>query len=230
MEIKTNIKNMRCTVFTDKIIPFNSVIEKELESIFIDRKLTPILLQEMQNIVLPNQFFQSWGFIDNNQDFFQIRGNKIDIFANSNYSNESDFCKYCLNIFFKLKELLKFNIRRLAFAPTYFIEEEFVKQFIDTNFKVQKFGSSTTQGFTLSRVFYRSETIEEFSYDINYNSNIVLQNLNPFPINTKQQILIEQDINTKDRGRQFFGNEEIKTFYENIPELNLSYLKIFIGE
>lgn len=230
MSIKTNIANMRCTVFIDKIIPFNTSIESEIKRIFHERNLTSILLQEMQNIIVPNQMFQSWGFIENNQDFFQIRGNKIDLFANSNFSDETDFCDYFFNSISKISSLLKINIRRLAFAPTYTIDESFINQFIELNFKIQKFGTSATQGFSLSRVFYRSENIETFSYDINYNSNIVLQTLNPFPANMKKQIIIEQDINTKDRGRQFFSGEEIKTFYKNISNLNESYLQIFIGE
>lgn len=229
MAIEKQLLRMRGTVFTDSLISFDENKAEQIKSVLSGEPLYTVLLQNLSNVFLPTQAFQDWGLRTPKTSVLEIRANKIDIFSTTEQT-ESDFCDTFANKISQIQNLLNFKIRRLAFAPSYSIKAEHYRDFIEINFKKSMFQDILMQDFSFSRVFYKNELINGSNYEIIYNSNISIQPIAFSSFNENRQILINQDINTKDLGKQIFTKEDLAAFYHNVPLWNENYLKMFVGE
>lgn len=230
MAINLNLVNIRCTVFTDKLVPFSVEMAEIIKNNLNKPKVTPVILTDIQNVIMsvPGQVNQNWGLIENNKKIFEIRGNKIDFFYLN--ENEDSVCKLVESLIPQLLSNLGLKAKRLAFAPTYEYTGINLADFYEKTLKTCNFEGAQMQDFSMNRVYYKTEDIEGFSYNIIYNSAIAIQS--GFMITSSKEekkIIIMNDINTRDFGSQFYSEEQIKIFFKNIANKNQNLLDLILG-
>lgn len=228
MQNEKNIRNIRYTIFFDKIIPFSIEAAELIKITLLNNDLVPIIFPPISNILIPGQASQEWGLMDKNLSILEVHGNKIDLFSYDTKLEESNF-KYT-NTILNLIKKLGIRIKRLAFAPTYELQDDEIEKFYESNLKAVHFGGSSLQDFSMNRVYYKTEDLEGYSFNIIYNCTIGIQN--PLFINPveKKRLLILNDINTRDDGNRIYDEKEISIFFNNALKLNDKFLKALQGE
>jgi|GEM_PF-3766307 len=230
MQISKKILNLRCTVFVDKIFPFSIETASVFKDILKIPNAIPIILQDIQNVFIPNQPTQNWGINENGVNIAEVHGNKIDIFNFDETISESVFCKTFATTVKLLLKVLNARPRRLAFAPTYTIETNNIASFYEKNLVRPNFKDTGMQEFSINRVYYKPEDVKGILFNMIYNVNAVLQQNDMLGFNKERNLLIMNDINTRDLGNKFYDENELDVFYDNVPERNEEFLKLFLGE
>lgn len=230
MQISKKILNLRCTVFIDKIVPFSIKTVAVFKDTLQIPLATPIILQDIQNVFIPNQPNQNWGINENEINIVEVHGNKIDIFNFDETLKESAFCKSFAERISPLLKELNARPRRLAFAPTYTIENADIVSFYEKNLTAPNFRDAGMQEFSMNRVYYKNEDFKGVSFNMIYNINAVVQQNNMLGFNKEKNLIIMNDINTRDLGNRFYVENEVDIFYNNISERNEEFLKLFLGE
>lgn len=230
MQISTKIITLRGTVFIDRVLPFSINLVKIFQDVLKIPNTTPIILQDIQPVFVPGQLNQNWGLNENDRNIVEIYGNKIDFFSFGESKNEAAFCECFAEQMNSLVTELNVKTRRLAFAPTYTIENEDIIKFYERNLCAPNFKDANMQEFSMNRVYYKSEDFNGISFNMIYNVNIVLQQGDMLGIDKTKNLIIMNDINTRDFGNRFYSKDEVDVFYANVPKRNQELLKFFLGE
>lgn len=230
MQINRKILNLRGTVFIDKILPFSvnfvNIFQGELKI----SNATPIILQDIQPLFVPNQPNQNWGLNENGLNIVEVHGNKIDFFSFEETKNEHEFCKFFAERMNALLSKINVRVRRLAFAPAYTIENDAIISFYEKNLRSPNFKDSNMQEFSMNRVYYKSEDFNGISFNIIYNVNTALHQSDILGSNKTKNLIIMNDINTRDLGNRFYRENEVNIFYDKVPKENEEFLQFLLGE
>lgn len=229
MQISKKIINLRCTVFIDKIVPFSIETAVFFKNVLKIPNTTPIILQDIQNVFMPNQPNQNWGLNENLGNIVEVHGNKIDIFSFDETKKESSFCEEFTGKINSLLKELKARPRRLAFAPTYMVGDSDIVSFYEKNLTSPDFKDASMQEFSMNRVYYKNEDFKGIPFYMIYNVNAVVQQNDMIGFKRERNLIIMNDINTRDLGNKFYVENEIDIFYNNISERNEEFLKLFLG-
>lgn len=230
MQINKKILNLRGTIFIDRILPFSIKLVNLFQDVLKIPNTTPIILQDIPPVFVPNQPNQNWGLNENDRNIVEVHGNKIDFFSFGEDKNEDTFCKCFAEQMNSLVVRLNVKTRRLAFAPTYAIENDAIIGFYEKNLCSHNFKDVNMQEFSMNRVYYKSEDFSGISFNMIYNVNTVLQQIDILGTNKTKKLIIMNDINTRDLGNRFYSKDEVNIFYGNVPEENEEFLKLLLGE
>lgn len=228
MKKENKIINIRYTIFFDKVFPFSIPLANLLKDIINNSNVTPIIFPTVSNVFILGQSSQDWGLMDTDKSIIEIHGNKIDLFSYNDNTIQS-FTKY-ITIFESLISKLSIKIKRMAFAPTYELQEEEIENFYSANLKSVHFDGSQLQDFSMNRVYYKVEDIEGCTFNIIYNSTVAIQNLSMINPSEKKKLIILNDINTRDMGNRVYDEKEVNTFFSNVFQLNEKFLKSLQGK
>lgn len=219
------INKLRSTVFSSNAIPFKPDILKKMQEVVNDEDL--ILIRNQMPMAGVNDMFYWQIYGEKKKLSIIIMPQKIDIICDNDSYKEEEFCKLSSDILSALLSVVKFNINRMAFAPTYLIvfeSESDFPQFASQYLKDINYSDAAICNIEFSQTYKPKRIIHEKEYSMNFVTKFTTIN----PVDDKNHIgmLIDLDINTTPvTGIMTFSDDELKSFYDNANNWTKDYCK-----
>lgn len=233
------ILNLRCTVFTNRVVPFIPDLSRSILKLFGEDSFISAILP-MPLITPVNG--GSWELISSDSYLSVLfNQNKIDFVCNMQIKptvlKEYDartFLDFCVEKIEGIKEILNCNFIRLAYSPQYEIADVSIPEVADQFFKTTKFHNKEMANYSMSNTFIKDEKILDTPVELNFLANwgIVERRLKStaLGIETVQDVIIcTFDINTSSRQRISYSVEALKDFYEKVLGWDEELMKNYLG-
>jgi hypothetical protein len=231
---------LRATIFIPQYIGYSIANEVKMKEIFSNAQVFPVgnmisigpVNSNVQTLNIPEG--APWQL--STQDLsIQFLGNKIDIVQNKisvrDDEYENNFKNYAVQIFEKILNLFDINyVRRLAYAPTYTIEDSV--EFSTNDFWNKTVIHSVFDGQTVQEMVIHSNYKIKYDicgdkYDMNFLSRISEGFKNMAGSSSIKCVIFELDLNTVGEESKFEINH-IKSFFDTIGLKKNEYLHFLL--
>lgn len=233
------ILNLRCTVFTNRVVPFIPNLSRSILKLFGEDSFISAILP-MPLITPVNG--GSWELISSDSYLSVLFDqNKIDFICNMQVKptvlkeyDAKTFLDFCVEKIEGIKGILNCNFIRLAYSPQYEIADVSIPEVADQFFKTTKFHNKEMANYSMSNTFIKDEKILDTPVELNFLANwgIVERRLKStaLGIETVQDVIIcTFDINTSSRQRISYSVEALKDFYEKVLGWDEELMKNYLG-
>lgn len=231
--------NLRCTVFTNRVVPFIPNLSRSILKLFGEDSFISAILPAP---LIPPVNGGSWELISSDSYLSVLFDqNKIDFVCNMQIKptvlqeyNARTFLDFCIKKIEEIKEILNCNFIRLAYSPQYEIADISIPELADQFFKNTKFHDKEMSNYSMSNTFIKNEKILDTPVELNFLANwgIAERRLKStaFGIETVQDVITcTFDINTSSRQRINYNMNVLKDFYEKVLVWDEELMKNYLG-
>lgn len=231
--------NLRCTVFTNRVVPFIPNLSHSILNLFGEDSFISAVFPMP---LIPSVNGGSWELISSDSYLSVLFDqNKIDFVCNMQIKpavlqeyDAKTFLGFCIERIEELKGILNCNFIRLAYSPQYEIVDVSIPELANQFFKNTNFHNKEMANYSMSNTFIKDEKILDTLVELNFLANwgIAERRLKSttLGIETVQDIIAcTFDINTSSRQRISYSMEALKDFYEKVLVWDEELMKNYLG-